>query len=77
MKNNKISILIVDDHPAVRNTMIDVLQEEGFKTDHADNGEVGLERCLKNTYDFVLIYVQMPKMNGVEVLRNLKKQKEK
>lgn len=76
MKNNQINILIVDDHPAVRNTMIDVLNEEGFNTDHADNGEVGLSKCLVNSYDFVLIDVQMPKMNGVEVLRNLKKQKE-
>ena len=76
MKNNQISILIVDDHPAVRNTMIDVLDEEGFNTDHADNGEVGLKKCLENSYDFVLIDVQMPKMNGVEVLRDLKKQKE-
>ena len=74
MKNNQISILIVDDHPAVRNTMIDVLDEEGFNTDHADNGEVGLKKCLENSYDFVLIDVQMPKMNGVEVLRGLKKQ---
>ena len=31
--NTKIKILIVDDHPAIRKTMVDVLTEEGFETD--------------------------------------------
>jgi CheY-like chemotaxis protein len=76
MKIKTIKILIVDDHPAVRTTMIDVLNEEGFQTDHAKDGEMGLTKCMVNSYDFVLIDVQMPKMNGVEVLRKLKQDKE-
>ncbi|MDG0965646.1 MAG: response regulator [Opitutales bacterium] len=76
MKNKTVKILIVDDHPAVRTTMIDVLNEEGFQTDHAKDGEMGLTKCMVNSYDFVLIDVQMPKMNGVEVLRKLKHEKE-
>ena len=77
MKNKKIKILIVDDHPALRSTMIDVLNEEGFETDHAKNGEVGLGKCLEHSYDFVLIDVQMPLMSGVDVFRQLKEKKEK
>ena len=69
MKTEKIKILIVDDHPAVRSTMIDILNEEGFET--------GLNKCLEHSYNFVLIDVQMPKMNGVEVFRKLKEKKEK
>ena len=75
MKNKKIKILIVDDHPALRTTMFDVLNEEGFETDYAQDGETGLNKCLENSYDFVLIDVQMPRMNGVEVFRKLKETK--
>lgn len=77
MKTEKIKILIVDDHPAVRSTMIDILNEEGFETDHAKDGQSGLNKCLEHSYNFVLIDVQMPKMNGVEVFRKLKEKKEK
>lgn len=72
MKNNNIKILIVDDHPAVRSTMVDVLNEKGFQTDFAEDGELALQKCLNNLYDFVLIDVQMPNMNGIEVFRKLK-----
>ncbi len=73
--NKKTKILIVDDHPAVRSTMVDVLNEEGFITDKAQNGEIALQKCLSEIYDFVLIDVQMPKVNGIEVFQKLKEQK--
>ena len=72
MKNNIIKILIVDDHPAVRSTMVDVLIEEGFNTDFAEDGDIALQKCMVNSYNFVLIDVQMPKVNGIEVFRTMK-----
>ena len=72
MKNNIIKILIVDDHPAVRSTMVDVLNEEGFQTDFAEDGDIALQKCMVNSYNFILIDVQMPKINGIEVFRTLK-----
>ena len=72
MKNNIVKILIVDDHPAVRSTMVDVLNEEGFQTDFAEDGDIALKKCMVNTYNFVLIDVQMPNVNGIEVFRTLK-----
>jgi two-component system response regulator (stage 0 sporulation protein F) len=74
--NNKTKILIVDDHPAIRKTMVDVLTEEGFATDVAKDGSDALSKLLSQLYDFVLIDVQMPKINGVEVLRELKQKKD-
>jgi two-component system response regulator (stage 0 sporulation protein F) len=74
--NNKTKILIVDDHPAIRKTMVDVLTEEGFATDVAKDGSDALSKLLSHLYDFVLIDVQMPKINGVEVLRELKQKKD-
>ena len=41
----KSRILIVDDHPAIRSTMADVLIEEGFETEIAQDGEIALNKC--------------------------------
>jgi CheY-like chemotaxis protein len=72
----KTSILVVDDHPAIRSTMLDVLEEEGFSAEQAVNGEEALEQCLENEYDFVLMDVQMPELNGVEVLAKIREKKQ-
>lgn len=72
----KISVLVVDDHPAIRSTMLDILSEEGFSADQAINGEEALEKCKANEFDFVLIDVQMPGLNGIEVLTEIRKTKQ-
>ncbi|HAY75984.1 MAG TPA: hypothetical protein DCY32_09935 [Opitutae bacterium] len=66
------TVLVVDDHPAIRSTMTDVLEAEGFIPEHAENGSDAIRKCIENDYDFVLLDMQMPDMNGVEVLRQLK-----
>lgn len=72
----KTSILVVDDHPAIRSTMLDILEEEGFLAEQAINGEEALAKCLENEYDFVLMDVQMPEMNGIQVLDKIRQSKE-
>jgi CheY-like chemotaxis protein len=52
--------------------MVDVLNEEGFVTDIAENGKIALEKCISEKFDFVLMDVQMPELNGVEVFREIK-----
>ena len=70
-------VLIVDDHPAIRETMNDILTEEGFDTQLAADGKEALHLCQLKDFDFVLIDIQMPEMNGVEVLKQLKEQRVK
>ena len=72
----KTSILVVDDHPAIRSTMLDILEEEGFSAEQAVNGEEALSKCLENEYDFVLMDVQMPKLNGIQVLAKIRDSKQ-
>jgi CheY-like chemotaxis protein len=72
---NKISVLVVDDHPAIRTTMLDILSEEGFSADQAINGTEALAKCLAHEFDFVLMDVQMPELNGIEVLSKIRKSK--
>jgi len=72
----KTTVLVVDDHPAIRSTMIDILTEEGFSADQAVNGAEALAKCQANEFDFVLMDVQMPELNGVEVLSEIRKSKQ-
>ena len=72
----KTSILIVDDHPAIRSTMLDILDEEGFSAEQAVDGEEALAQCLENEYDFVLMDVQMPELNGIQVLTKIREKKQ-
>ena len=58
-------ILIVDDHPLVREGMKEMLQSEGFKVDVADCGENALSKCLgANATDLVVTDIRMPGMDG-------------
>ena len=72
----KTSILVVDDHPAIRSTMLDILEEEGFSAEQAVNGKEALSKCLENEYDFVLMDVQMPELNGIQVLAKIRDSKQ-
>jgi len=68
------SILIVDDHPAMRSTMYDILEDEGFCPTIAANSEEAISLCMENEFDFVLMDVQMPDTTGVETFRKIKKE---
>jgi two-component system, NtrC family, nitrogen regulation response regulator NtrX len=61
-------ILIIDDERAIRNTLSEILQHEGYKVEVAENGEDGFEKFKKNTYDVVLCDIKMPRMDGMEFL---------
>ena len=61
-------ILIVDDERAIRSTLSEILQHEGYKVDVAKNGDDGLARYAATPYDVVLCDIKMPKMDGIEFL---------
>jgi two-component system nitrogen regulation response regulator NtrX len=61
-------ILIVDDERAIRSTLSEILQHEGYKVDLAENGEEGLAKFGASQYDVVLCDIKMPKMDGIEFL---------
>lgn len=61
-------ILIVDDENAIRGTLREILEYEKYEVEEAQNGQEGLELIQKNDYDVVLCDIQMPKMDGMEML---------
>ncbi len=65
-------MLVVDDEEIMQEVMRDILEEVGYKVDIEDNGEDALATAEKKNYDLVFADVRMPKMDGIEFLRNVK-----
>ena len=60
-------ILLVDDEPLILKGLKFALEQDGYETDSAEDGESALEKILKGGYDLVLLDVMLPKMSGIEV----------
>jgi DNA-binding response OmpR family regulator len=65
-------VLIVDDDQGVREFCKSVLEMEGLRCDEAVNGVQGLEATQARLYDLVLLDIDMPQMNGREMLQHLR-----
>lgn len=67
-------ILVVDDSALMRRVLCDIINaDDRFEVvDEASNGEVALELLKQNIYDAVVLDVNMPKMDGIELLKELK-----
>lgn len=62
-------ILIIDDERAIRNTLKDILEFEGYTVEVAENGRVGLEHALSSSFDLIFTDIKMPEMDGMEFLQ--------
>jgi len=65
-------ILVVDDDAGVRYTLRDVLEDEGYAVDEAEDGAEALERLAEDTFHLVLSDLRMPNLDGLELLRRIR-----
>ena len=72
MTQSVVHILVVDDERNIRNNLRMLLESEGYKVDAASNGEDAILRVKEGRYDIVFVDIQMPKMDGLELLRYLR-----
>lgn len=68
-------ILVVEDEPNVAAFIVQGLREEGYLVDAVGDGELGLAYAQNAEYDLILLDVLLPKMNGREVARTLREQR--
>jgi signal transduction histidine kinase len=67
-----ISILMIEDEDAIREEVMDWLQFEGFKVFGARNGRLGLEAAKAHKPDLIICDINMPEMDGFQVLYELR-----
>lgn len=70
-------ILIVDDEPLIRKSLNEILRLEGYKVSMAASGNEALERLKQDTVNIVISDIKMPGIDGVELLKVLKKENPK
>lgn len=70
-------ILVIEDDRKMRDGVVELLKDEGYLVDSAENGKTGLEAIKTNDYDIVLTDLIMPTVDGMEILRETKRIKPK
>lgn len=66
-------ILVVEDDEFLRDLYLETLSGEGYQVETAQDGEEGLQKIKSGTYDLVLLDIILPKIDGLEIMRQIKK----
>jgi two-component system chemotaxis response regulator CheY len=69
-------ILVVEDGSTMRLYYRDVLEKAGFIVEEAVNGVEGLERAMLQSFDMAIVDINMPKMDGYEMVRQMREEAE-
>jgi two-component system nitrogen regulation response regulator NtrX len=69
---SKASVLVVDDEAAIRESISDILSDEGYTVHVAESGEEALSFLAEQTPDIVLLDVWLPGMDGLDTLKMMK-----
>lgn len=71
--NNSNKLLVVDDEEVIRDLCREILSRQGYGVDTAENGMAALKKVARSNYDLVLVDYNMPVMDGLELLGNIKR----
>lgn len=69
-----MKILIIDDERSIRNSMKEILSDEGYIVETAENGSDGLGMAARTHYDVIFCDIKMPGMEGTDVLVKLQEE---
>lgn len=67
------NILSVDDSPSMRAMIAYTLNAAGYEIESAENGQDALDKAAEKNYDLILMDINMPVMNGIEAITELRK----
>ncbi len=67
-------VLVVDDEPSIVTLLTFNLEKEGYKVISADDGQIGLELALEQSFDFIILDVMLPSIDGIAI-KKIKQEK--
>ena len=67
-------LLVVEDEQRLADTLADILQNQKYLVDVCYDGESGLDNAMSGIYDAIIMDVMMPKLNGFDVVRSMRRQ---
>jgi len=68
----KPTLLVVDDEPAIRESVAYVLSGEGYNVDEASDGLTGLELAQGRAYDLIILDIMLPSLTGTEICQRVR-----
>ena len=68
----KSRILVVEDEHYMRDLYVDLLKEEGYEAESAEDGEAAYELIVNDHFDLILLDLVLPKMSGIAVIKKLR-----
>ncbi|MGK0551814.1 response regulator transcription factor [Enterococcus faecalis] len=68
-------VLVVDDEPSILTLLTFNLEKEGYQVMTAEDGRQGFEEALTNQYDFIILDLMLPQMNGLDITKALRREK--
>jgi Response regulators consisting of a CheY-like receiver domain and a winged-helix DNA-binding domain len=67
-------ILIVEDELPLAEALTQILRKNNYTVDAVNDGESGLDNALSNIYDLIILDIMLPKMDGISILKNIRKE---
>lgn len=74
MKRNSLSILLIEDNLALAKQICQLLESKGWLVDYAETGEQGLLLALNHRFDVIILDLNLPDIDGLEVCERIKQQ---
>jgi len=69
---NNLSILLIEDNQTIANQLCEFFEGLGWSVDYAASGELGIKLALENQFDVVILDLNLPDIDGLEVCKTIK-----
>jgi DNA-binding response OmpR family regulator len=73
MSPEPLSVLVVEDEPGLRRALVDLLERDGHRVVSVADGATAVERGTRGAFDIVLLDLMLPRVDGIEVCRELRR----
>jgi DNA-binding response OmpR family regulator len=73
MPPEPLSVLVVEDEPGLRRALVDLLERDGHRVVSVADGAAAVERGTRGAFDIVLLDLMLPRVDGIEVCRELRR----